>query len=240
MTPSPLLLCDATFRIIDVAYRDIDHLGNVHGAFQSLCDPGMRIPPGASAIHHIVDADVRGKPKLAALRQQLTAPVYVAHNAQFDRGFLQLPGAWLCTHRLSKHLWPAIKNHSNNEIRYHLQLDVDLPKDTASHRAAADVAVTSAILVAALRAGVAMAKWPHLRTVQDLEQALASPARLTWVPFRAHRDTKFEDADDGLLHWIIQKQAGGEDAVHTARSVLRERYEPSSAEVSESDDDRPF
>jgi len=56
--------------------------------FSSLVNPGRPIPPVASAVHHLTDADVVGAPHLAnlegELRQFIGDRTLVAHNAAFE------------------------------------------------------------------------------------------------------------------------------------------------------------
>lgn len=207
--------------VCEVAYADINFHGRVLRANAWLLNPGMPIPPGSSAIHHIVDADVVGCPHLDAIRALLVAPVYVAHSYETDQGFLKLPGIWLCTHRLAKHLYPDVRNHSNQELRYSLGLTVDLPKGTAYHRARADVAVTAPLFARILVD--AAAKWPDITTVDQLARKMTEPAILKWLPFKKDRDTEFADAETSHLEWIVDRGAGGPDCVHTALHHLRER-----------------
>lgn len=240
MTTSPPL-SQTVFRVIDVegtdrdphvseavevAWQDIDRaLPEIQfGAISMLLNPGIPIPPSASAVHHLVDEDVAGAPALGDLDPACWdgPDVYVAHGAEYDRTVLGLESRrWLCTHRLAKHLWPWIGNHSNQEIRYTLRLKVDLPKDTPHHRAAADVAVTTAILLAALER--VPEHWPEVRTIDDLITAANAPALLFKVPFKSAGGATFEDASTDHLNWIVRTGAGGPDCVHTAEHWLRAR-----------------
>lgn len=236
---SDLLLQDAVFRVIDtettgidpedrvieLAWLDIDHTGSVWGRFSSLIDPeGRDIDPGASALHHLVAADLIGAPHLETFREEMRAPVYVAHNAPFDRGMLraQDDGAvWLCTHRLAKHLLPEMQSHANQYLRYALKLPVPLPKDTASHRAEADVAVTAVLLLYLLP--LAAKKWPAITTVAELARTVEAPVLLERIGFTKDKGKLYSELETGLLRWIVEKQAGGEDAIHTAKHWLRQR-----------------
>jgi DNA polymerase III epsilon subunit family exonuclease len=60
--------------------------------FDRLIDPGVAIPPGAERVHGIRDADVRGKPSCGEILPEFAAfvegAVLLAHNAEFDVGFL--------------------------------------------------------------------------------------------------------------------------------------------------------
>lgn len=234
---SPIYLADAIYRVIDtettdreptqakvveVAWIDVDAAGTEHGRFQTLIDPGVPIPPSSSAVHHIVDADVVGAPPLDSFLEQMRAEVYVAHNAEYDRTVLGITDArWICTHRLSKHLWPHIGNHSNQEVRYTLGLKPRIDRDAPAHRALNDAAVTASILAAALP--LVPTKWPKVRTVDDLIREISTPCLIERVPFKSSGNVRFEDADTGLLEWIVEKGAGGEDCVHTAIHWLQQR-----------------
>ncbi len=66
-------------------------VGPVVGRYSGLEDPGRPIPPESTAIHHITDEMVRGK-RLddATIAQQLQGVgLVIAHNASFDRPFLE-------------------------------------------------------------------------------------------------------------------------------------------------------
>ena len=75
--------------------------------YAGLRDPGRPIPKGASAIHGICDADVRGKRLDDRMVRSLISrsEFLVAHNAAFDRPFVErlYPEAsgmlWLCSMR---------------------------------------------------------------------------------------------------------------------------------------------
>ena len=74
-------------------------------AFLQLEDPGVPIPPESTHIHNITDAMVKGKrindDAVATLLSDVN--LVIAHNAQFDRGFVEarLPvftnKAWACS-----------------------------------------------------------------------------------------------------------------------------------------------
>ncbi|MDP6602428.1 MAG: exonuclease domain-containing protein [Phycisphaerales bacterium] len=118
-----------------------------YSGFQEPMDP---IPPALSAIHGITDDMVRGQtldlPRIETILQ--TATFVVAHNASFDKAFLEdiLPATadltWLCS------CWGipwkksyGLPNRKLATIR--AQLGVD---DADAHRAAADVDVVFRVL----------------------------------------------------------------------------------------------
>jgi DNA polymerase III epsilon subunit-like protein len=51
----------ATDAIIEIASVDMVRGGGITNAMGTLVRPGKPIPPGASAIHHIIDEDLRAR-----------------------------------------------------------------------------------------------------------------------------------------------------------------------------------
>ena len=115
-------------RIIDVAVigaRD----GAVEFEWQSLVNPGVRIPAGITALTGIDNDMLAGAPAFediaAELRARLDGRVFVAHNVRFDYGFIRrefarLGGEWrapnLCTVRLSRALYPGMPRHNLDAV----------------------------------------------------------------------------------------------------------------------------
>ena len=99
-------------QVIDIAYvvLAVDARGefvDIVRKGQSLCDPGMPIPPRITMLTGLTDEHVRGTAiDLDALQQIFaTVDVFVAQNCAFDAGFLRqlLPStkdaAWACSLR---------------------------------------------------------------------------------------------------------------------------------------------
>ena len=77
-------------RIIEIGIVFLDSHGFKEAEFSTLVNPER--DPGASFIHHITAADVQDAPLFAELlpelQDQLAGRIMVAHNVQFDLGFL--------------------------------------------------------------------------------------------------------------------------------------------------------
>ncbi|MEV6360984.1 DEDDh family exonuclease [Nocardia asteroides] len=77
-------------RVLSVAALTLDSTGQVSHEFHTLVDPGC--DPGPVHIHGLTAEILRGAPRFAQVREQLSAlltgRVLVAHNAVFDFGFL--------------------------------------------------------------------------------------------------------------------------------------------------------
>ncbi len=66
-------------------------IGDVHGTFNQLEDPGFPIPPESTKVHHITDDMVAGKhindDEVEAFIA--SASLIIAHNSKFDRRFVE-------------------------------------------------------------------------------------------------------------------------------------------------------
>lgn len=223
----------AADRVVEVAAVDLLPSGELADPQMHLVNPGRAIPPAASAVHHITARDVDNAPKLETVIGDYSRHnvVYVAHNSAFDSQFLpMLPGPWLCTLRLARHLYPGAPGHSNQVLRYWLDL-VELPEWTEglmAHRALYDVAVTGLLLQQMLnRLGE---QEPELRTLGDLLAYAERPLLERRLRFGKHRGERFEDVPTDYLQWMLRTDNWGPDVAHTVRHHLRLRAAETAAE----------
>lgn len=123
--------CGLDGGVVEVASVDVID-GQITNPMSDLISPDRPIGLDAMAIHHITEQMVEGKPRIAvAIGRYQGSQYYVAHNAAFDRAMLpEMNGAWICTLKLARTLYPDIK-YGNQYLRYALNLDVQLPQDTA-------------------------------------------------------------------------------------------------------------
>ena len=78
----------ASDAIIEIASVDMLRGGGITNAMDTLVRPARPIPPGASAIHHLIDEDVQNAPMLADVIERFKgADFYVAHNCVFEHSF---------------------------------------------------------------------------------------------------------------------------------------------------------
>ena len=196
--------------------------------FSSLCDPGVPISPDARGTHHIGPEQVRGSPApLIALQQMLgrcptpsADRVYVAHNASYDRSFLQrlmeslgLVNRWICTYRCAMHLWPDAPNYKLQTLRYYLDLEPEVPAGLHPHRALYDAIVAEELLQHMLRQ----------RRIEELILMSQSPVLLRTVGFGKHRGELWERVPTSYLQWAVRQPDMDEDTMHTVRYWLRTR-----------------
>ena len=120
----------AIHRIVEIATVDVIVGENGEVArgerWSSLVNPGMPIPPEASAVLHITDDMVADAPPIGELVDYVKRgppALYCAHNRKFDMGFIRPAGIdWLRTYKIALWLWPDCPSHSNQCLRYWLKL----------------------------------------------------------------------------------------------------------------------
>ncbi len=111
-------------RIIEVGLLKVKK-GEVVEEFQTLLNPGQEIPEFITKMTGIAEQDVAGAPTFADIAEDLLArfenSIFVAHNVNFDYGFLKEEFrrlGWifntdrLCTVRLSRNLYKQHRHHN--------------------------------------------------------------------------------------------------------------------------------
>lgn len=203
-----------------------DDPGEMVTMFEELANPGVPIPPEAKATHHIQERDlINARPPadvLLSMFQAMTptssVDYWVAHNAPYDRGILALVNSafmqykWIDTVQCSKHLWPEAPGHSNQVLRYWLELDVDhmLPAGLYPHRALYDVIVTTAIL----------RKMLESKTPEELYDLSTKPALLYKCNFPKHKGVLWKNVPKDYLQWAVKAPDMDPNVRHTAMYYL--------------------
>lgn len=203
--------------VCEIASVDIVD-GVICNPMSDFVKPPEPITIGAMAIHHITEADVADAPPIdAVIDRYLGADVYVAHNAKFDRSKLpQITAPWICTMKLARKLWPELESHGNQYLRYHLQVNANVPEGLHAHRALYDCYVTAAILISINQ---------HARfTIAQMREITARPSLLHAMRFGKHKGKSFEEigaTDRGYLKWCLANMELDEDQEFTMRHYLQ-------------------
>jgi len=130
--------------------------GKILDRFQSLMNPGRRIPYYVTQLTGISDEMVASAPPVETVIRQAVRFVgnrpIVAHNAAFDRKFwrselrrLSLPGddrSFACTMLLARRVYPESPNHKLGTLAQWLHL----PSAGRAHRAMADAETAGYLL----------------------------------------------------------------------------------------------
>lgn len=115
-------------RVMEIGLIRVED-GKVVEAYQQLFNPGTAIPEFITKMTGISDDDVVDAPEFSELAKEIHAKfgdaVFVAHNSQFDYGFIQeefrragiaFEAPQLCTVKLSRLLFPEHKRHNLTEL----------------------------------------------------------------------------------------------------------------------------
>lgn len=181
-----------------------------------LIRPGKKIPPEASAIHHITNEMVEDAPVFAEsqsyeLIQSLNNAEHtlVSHNAPFDLAMLQKEGiAWqgqvIDTLKCSKALMDDLDGYSLQFLRYELRLyrnEADVFKeygmDIVPHHPVSDALHAKMI-------------YEYLLDLSDEEALIAmskSHVLLTRLPFGKYAKRRIEEIalkDAAYLKWMLE------------------------------------
>ncbi|AVJ18077.1 exodeoxyribonuclease X [Serratia rhizosphaerae] len=210
--------CGLDGGIVEVASIDLID-GQLANPMSDLVCPDRPISIDAMAIHHITEAMVEDKPRIAvAISRYLGSDYYVAHNAAFDRGVLpEMRGRWICTLKLARMLYPDIK-YGNQYLRYALNLDVQLPQDNTlyPHRALYDCYVTAALLQRIIKDS----SW----SAEEMADITERPSLIKTFKFGKYRGRLIEQIaqeDPGYLQWMLKNLTDlNPDMKHTLKYYL--------------------
>lgn len=184
-----------------------------------LVNPGHKIPPEMSAIHHIVDADVAMAPKFddafAPLLKDGTDIVFAAHRAKFEQLFITAPLNWICTWKVAVTLAPNAPAHNLQTLRYWLNLAVDRDDAEPPHRAGPDSYIC-AHLVARMMAKL---------TVTEMVRISSGPVILPKLHFGMHVGKPIAEVPESYWDWVLGPKGitDDEDVRHTAFHELSRR-----------------
>ncbi|MEI7606840.1 MAG: 3'-5' exonuclease [Rhodospirillaceae bacterium] len=129
--------------------------GRVVDNFVSLMNPGVSVPYEITQLTGITTKMVKAAPPIRGVMQEVKKFIgdadLVAHNATFDRKFLEAehrrigvsrPLNFVCTMLLSRRIFDGLPNYKLGTLVSHLRL----PTDGNLHRALADAMVTAELL----------------------------------------------------------------------------------------------
>lgn len=201
--------------------------------WSSLIKPTCPMSLEARATHHITDKELAGAPHVPEFLRSRGLPEYgrdpldeetdvilVAHNEPFDRRMMLqsgfpaeiLPERSICTWRCGQHLCPDAPRHTNQVLRYYLDVEPIVIPGLPPHRALADALVTAAILE----------KFLLSSSVEDLIQLTSKKPVLRSVPFGKRRGEPWSSMDEGFLRWVLSRDFN-DDVRHTAEHWLRQK-----------------
>lgn len=222
---------DNTDFLCQLAYKYNDE------QFCELYKPEIKIPPEASAVHHITNKMVDEKPsfkesidfrKIKNLFEDEDG-VVVAHNAKFDLGIIKKEGInpknFICTLRVARALDKEnkIPQHKLQFLRYFLNIEIE----ATAHDALGDVLVLEKLFE---RLFDKIKKENNLDDNEVLKQMIdisSKPSLMYSFSFGKHNGKTVENVakiDPGYLRWFLETKEKDspedEDWIYTLKHYL--------------------
>jgi DNA polymerase III epsilon subunit-like protein len=224
--------------LIQIAYK------NGEEKFTGLYKPETKIPPEASAVHHITNKMVEDKPvfmhsndhaKIKKLFEDKDT-VVIAHNAPFDLMIIKKEGIepknFICTLRVARYLDKEgkIEKYNLQYLRYLLDIEVE----GTAHDALGDVMVLEQLferlkkkMVTEISTTNGNTELTEKEAIQKMIEISSRPSLLRTFNFGKHTGKKIEDVvniDRGYLEWLLAEKEKSdqidEDWIYTLRHHL--------------------
>ena len=217
--------------LVQIAYKTNDE------NFTGLYKPPTKIPPEASAVHHITNKMVAEKPTFKESTDQPIIKklfedkdsVVVAHNAPFDLMIIKKedinPNKFICTLRVARELDKEgkIERYNLQYLRYLLDLDVE----ATAHDALGDVLVLEKLFARLLKKLIETENLNEAEAIEKMIEISSHPSLLRSFNFGKHLGKKIEDVlatDRGYLEWLLAQKLESdqidEDWIYTLKHHL--------------------
>lgn len=214
---------DETAKACEIGWVEIDEDFNILEKVESIIDPQCLIPPGASAVHGLTNADCESYPTIEEFFSEKDPTCYghkiedpvvlIGHRISFDVRFLSPYFTNIqqefCTLRWLRKIYPEMDNHQLSTAIFAL----NLPRSEGAHRVMADV-MTAYHLAQHLceRTGMGL---------RQIAQASAEPMLMRKMPFGKHKDSLFSDVPPSYLKWMLREMKDLDmDIKHTIHTAL--------------------
>lgn len=221
--------------LVQIAYKSSDKNGNE--SFAGLYKSEIKIPPEASAVHHITNKMVANKPTFKESADQPiikklfedTNSIVVAHNAPFDLLMIKKEGIepkkFICTLRLARYLdkEEKIDRYNLQYLRYFLDLEVE----ATAHDAMGDVLVLEKLFERLKNKIMGEENLAENETIEKMIEISSHPSLLMSFNFGKYSGKKIKDVlkiDRGYLEWLLAQKQGSnqidEDWIYTLKHYL--------------------
>ena len=217
--------------LCQIAYK------NSEENFVGLYKPPIKIPPEASAVHHITNKMVEGKPAfkesndLPKIKKLFEAEdvVVVAHNAPFDLLMIKKEGIepvrFICTLRVARHLdkEEKIERYNLQYLRYLLEIEID----ATAHDALGDVLVLEQLYERLKKKIIEQDGVGENKAIEKMIEISSHPSLIRTLNFGKYKGKKVEEVlaiDRGWLEWLLGEKEKSdqidEDWIYTLKHYL--------------------
>ena len=234
----------------DVIFFDTETTGNTekdflcqiayksgNDSFVGFYKPPIKVPPEASAVHHITNKMLENKPafrqsedfsRIKELLENKNA-IVVAHNAPFDLMIIKkediIPANFICTLRLARYLDPdeKIEKYNLQYLRYLLDIEID----ATAHDALGDVLVLEKLYERLKKKLIEQEKISEEEAIQKMIEISSHPSLFTSIKFGKYSGKKIEEikkVDRAYLEWLLAQKIDSdqidEDWIYTLKHYL--------------------
>jgi exodeoxyribonuclease X len=217
--------------LVQIAYK------NNSDSFVGLYKPVIKIPPEASAIHHITNKMVADKPTFKESTDQPIIKklfedknsVVVAHNAPFDLAIIKKedinPNKFICTLRLARHLDPEAKigKYNLQFLRYFLDIEIE----ATAHDALGDVLVLEKLYERLKKKIMEQENLTEEKAIEKMVEISGHPSLFKYINFGKHNGKEIKEIariDPGYLEWLLAQKIESdqidEDWIYTLKHYL--------------------
>ncbi len=221
-------------RIIQLAVKE---RGNPTPLINELFKPPMPIPFESSAVHHISNKMVVGKPlfrespRYQEIKDLFESPdtIVVAHNSAFDVAMLAAedihPTNVICTYKTVRNIdtETVFTNYKLQYLRYALDMELDV----GAHDAFADVIVLEKVFEYLLEKMKSNGT-SEADVLAEMQRTTTEPAFIREFSFGKHKGMRVEEVakiDPGYLSWLLAEKlknpVGEEDWIFTLKTYLK-------------------
>ncbi|MDD3662306.1 MAG: exonuclease domain-containing protein [Candidatus Pacebacteria bacterium] len=205
--------------------------------FNGLYKPSVKIPPEASAVHHITNKMVVDKPAFSESPEYSKIKeifedentIVIAHNAQFDLMIIKkeniIPKNFICTLRLARYLDPEgkIEKYNLQYLRYLLELEVE----ATAHDALGDVIVLEKLFERLKKKMMENEKLEEKEILEKMVEVSSHPSLLKYINFGKHAGKEVAEVaqqDPNYLNWLLNQKLESdqidEDWIYTLKHHL--------------------
>jgi exodeoxyribonuclease X len=218
--------------LVQIAYKQGDE------SFVGFYKPPIKIPPEASAVHHITNKMVADclpfgessdREKIEELFEN-ESNIVVAHNAPFDLMIIEKEGIkpqkFICTLRVARELDTEgkIERYNLQYLRYLLDLDVE----ATAHDALGDVLVLEKLFERLLNKIMEKEDISEAQAIEKMVEISSHPSLFRTLNFGKHNGKKIEEVlatDRGYLEWLLAQKLESDqiedDWIYTLKHHLK-------------------
>lgn len=219
--------------LCQIAYKDSDE------SFCEIYRPEIKIPPEASAVHHISNKMVENKPSFKKSSEYKKIKeifenknnIPVAHNALFDIKILQNEGInignFICTLRVARFLDKEEKltSYRLQYLRYFLEIEIE----ATAHDALGDVIVLEKLFERLKKKIMEEDGVDENTAIQKMVEISSHPSIFKKINFGKYIGQNIEEIakkDRGYLEWLYEQKKNSdqieEDWIYTLEHYLKQ------------------